>query len=619
MTRASTDDDAPAAASTSPPSLTALQCDLRALFASRPTNRALAAALPRIGAHFGAVYAVVHTRLGGHVLSEEWASESDRFDVNDRGRINEALWESVSKQKARCVRFRVGEDKLLLATVVLYDQGTEPSGGAALVLPTCDRARVLQIVAQLEGVLGYLSLLLDGGANTRQTVAERRQIKTGAGADADHPVRLAYAILSDLEVRHGLELAAVGFVFGSRVRVVAMSGVDDLREANPGVMAVRNAMEECLDRGAPIVHLGGEEPTTEDCRLHAQWSHAAHGNPVASLPLVCMGQTVAVVSVSQGGGTRLSREQALVMAEELSGYAALVPLSLAANRTLLQHACDRVAKAWRGFRARGKARVALTVGAAAALAGWLMFGVMSHTFTVPCVVKASDRRTIACPRAGVLAELFVKPGDRVQQGQLLAAIDASDDFLQRAELNAEIESLSALVDQAVARREAGQVRVNEAKKRSLEAQLAIVDASIAQAQIRATHDGIVLDGDLRERLGSRLELGVPLFEIARADRAAVELRIPEQLVLAARGKVAAEFSPAAEPQKSYPLGDLRIAPASTVVDQRNVFLGEAEVGVDLALLPPGMEGAVHVDAGPRSAWWVLTHRITDWLHLNFWL
>jgi multidrug efflux pump subunit AcrA (membrane-fusion protein) len=112
---------------------------------------------------------------------------------------------------------------------------------------------------------------------------------------------------------------------------------------------------------------------------------------------------------------------------------------------------------------------------------------------------------------------------------------------------------------------------------------------------------------------------MPLFEIARDDRASIELRIPEQLVLATRGAVVAEFSPAAEPDRSYPLGALRVAPASTVVDQRNVFLGEADVGVDLGLLPPGMEGAAHVDAGPRSAWWVLTHRATDWLHLNFWL
>jgi multidrug efflux pump subunit AcrA (membrane-fusion protein) len=253
------------------------------------------------------------------------------------------------------------------------------------------------------------------------------------------------------------------------------------------------------------------------------------------------------------------------------------------------------------------------------LVSWLAFGTLNHTFTVPCIVKATDRRTIACPRAGVLAELFVRPGDRVQEGQLLAAIDASDDFLQRAELTAEIESLSALVDQAVGERQAGQVRVHEAKKRSLEAQLAIVDASIAQAQIRAPNDGLILEGDLRERLGSRLDLGVPLFELASSDHASIELRIPERLVLAANECIEAEFASAAAPDHTYLLNRLSIAPSSTILDERNVFLGEADVEIDLGLLPPGMEGTARIDAGARSAWWVVTHRMTDWLHLNFWL
>jgi multidrug efflux pump subunit AcrA (membrane-fusion protein) len=367
------------------------------------------------------------------------------------------------------------------------------------------------------------------------------------------------------------------------------------------------------------VFQGRNARNDEDCRLHAQWSNAAQGNPVASVPLVCMDETVAIVSMSQGGGTRLTHDQVVLMAEELSGYAALVPLSLAANRSLGSHFVAVIRQAIRRLRMHGPLRAIALAAGLTGLLGWLVFGTMHHTFTVPCVVKASDRRTIACPRGGVLAELFVRPGERVREGQLLAAIDASDDFLRRAELSAEIESLAAMIDQAVGNREAGLVRVHEAKKRSLEAQLAIVDSSIAQAQIRAPHDGLILDGDLRERLGSRLELGTSLFELARYDRASVELRIPEQLVLAARNAVSAEFAPAAEPDQTHVLGELTIAPASTIVDERNVFLGEADVAIDLGLLPPGMEGTAHIDGGPRSAWWVLTHRFTDWLHLNFWL
>ena len=91
------------------------------------------------------------------------------------------------------------------------------------------------------------------------------------------------------------------------------------------------------------------------------------------------------------------------------------------------------------------------------------------------------------------------------------------------------------------------------------------------------------------------------------------------MVLAANEYVHADFAPAAEPDRGYELVNLRIAPSSTIIDAQNVFLGEADVDIDLGLLPPGMEGTARIDAGARSAWWVLTHRLTDWLHLNFWL
>ena len=171
----------------------------------------------------------------------------------------------------------------------------------------------------------------------------------------------------------------------------------------------------------------------------------------------------------------------------------------------------------------------------------------------------------------------------------------------------------------MAERDSGQLRIHEAKKRSLLAQLAIVDSRIGQAQIRAPQDGLILEGDLREHLGGRLKMGDRLFELARYDQASISLQIPEKLVLSAHQCDIAEFAPAARPNTTYMVHDLRIAPASTVVDGVNVFLGEATVPIDLDELPPGMEGTAHIDAGPHSSWWVLTHRVTDWLRLNFWL
>ncbi|MCR9245972.1 MAG: efflux RND transporter periplasmic adaptor subunit [bacterium] len=598
-------------------SLTALQCELRALFANRPTNRALLEVLQRIGSGLGAAYAVVHARLGVHLLSEEWQPPGNSLDNDAREFVNSTLWEAISAEEAMCTRVP-GDDNAVLITAVMYDRDIEPSGGAALVIQNCDKARALQVLAQLEGILGYLSLLIGGTDSDGQRLAERRSIEPHSAAS--HPIRLAYSLISDLEARYGFDLTAIGFVDGQRIEVTAISGVDDLRPANPGVGILKSAMEECLDRGSPVTHLGIDDPqSTDDCRLHAQWSAETNGNPVASFPLVCMDEVVAIVSFSQGAGTKLTREQVQLIAEEVSGYAALVPLTRAASRSVARHAVDSLRSTASNLLAPGKRRNLAVIIGLFLIGIWLAFGTMTYTFTVPCVVKATDRRTIACPRTGVLTELFVQPGERVRSGQLLAALDANDDFLRRAELSAEIESLEALVDHAIATRDSGQLRIHEAKKHSLLAQLAIVDERIGQAQIRAPQDGLILEGDLRERLGGRIKMGDKLFELARYDQASISLQIPERLVLSAHECRIAEFAPTARPNTIYHVNELRIAPASTVIDGSNVFLGEGTVPIDLDELPPGMEGSARIDAGDHSPWWVLTHRVTDWLRLNFWL
>ncbi len=618
-----TEQTTPRPASGNALSLTALQCDLRTLLANRPTNRALLGVLQHIGDRLGAVYAVVHARLGVHLLSEEWQPPRNEIDSDARDFVNSRLWEAISAEEALCTRVPGGG---VLIAAIMYDGDIEPSGGAGIVVEDCDKQEAMLILAQLEGVLGFLSLLLGERITDSTQLAERRAIEPHAAAS--HPTRLAYAVISEVEARYGCDLTAIGFVNGNRVEVAAVSGVEELRQANPGVAVLRAAMEECRDRGAPIVCApnargaggGGEgDEVNDDCRLHAQWSAANNGNAVASLPLISMNEVVAVVSMAQGAGTQLTAAQIELIAEELSGYADLVPLTRSAARGLVAHTRDAVRDGLRRLFAPGGRRLLAMLLMFAGLSTWLAMGTLHHTFTVPCVVKAKERRTIACPRNGVLTELFAQPGDRVRAGQLLAALDANEEFLRRAELTAEIESLDALIDAAVADRAAGQLRVHEAKRQSVAAELAVVDERIGQSQIRAPQDGLILEGDLRESLGGRIKMGEPLFELARYDQASIELRIPERLVLAALDQVAVEFAPTARPSDALAVSELRIAPASTVLEGTNVFLGEGTVPIDLGALPPGMEGTALIDAGPRSAWWVLTHRVTDWLRLNFWL
>jgi hypothetical protein len=325
---------------------------------------------------------------------------------------------------------------------------------------------------------------------------------------------------------------------------------------------------------------------------------------------------VAIVSVRHG--SPLSAEDLSQFANELSGYESLVPLASLSVRGVAAHLRDSMG-GWVARRissSRGKAIAILLLPVL--FASWLALGSLPYSLAVPCVVTAVDQRTISSPRAGTLLEVKTRPGLEVQAGDLLAVLDAREEELQKLELKARLAKLDALIDIARGEENAGAVRVHEAGRNSALAELEVVSLKIEQAQIRAPVSGLVIKGDMRRRVGSRLSLGEPLFEMASQEQLGVELHIPENRMSRDLDDVSAVFSPSVRPHEKVHLGPIFVFPVSEVLEGKNVFLAESRAIDAPADLLPGMEGVAHLDIGWRPAWWVLTHRITDWMRLNFW-
>ena len=130
---------------------------------------------------------------------------------------------------------------------------------------------------------------------------------------------------------------------------------------------------------------------------------------------------------------------------------------------------------------------------------------------------------------------------------------------------------------------------------------------------------MVVYGDLRHRIGSVVERGEPLFQLASVDRCVLDLFVPEadldELAIGLRGFVATH----ARPERTRPIRITRIRPAAEVADASNVFIAEAEVEGPFDWTRPGMEGVARIHVGRRRVWWILTHRAIDYLRLTFWL
>ena len=611
------------------PSVSGLQRELRAIYEFAPPRQATVLALQKIGTFFDAAYLVMHARFAVHLISEEWSSDS--FDPPEplREIINDSLMDSMTSGTSKCVRLgRDNEVSNSILSSVLYDEDLNGTGGATVVLGPTSRMAAVEALSIFEGIIGFLGVLIGNKIETVQQQISGKKDNDGVALpilkrEVENPIHLAFSMVASMKNRHGFDQTCVGYVVGDHVKVVGISGFDEVRASNPGVKLIRQAMEECLDREEIVVNHGYLLPEDaaieDDFRLHANWSRRVGGDAVASFPIFNGDETVAIASIRHSASDGLDRALIERVATEMNGYGPLVPLSIGASRTFVRHFVDNCRLTWKSWVGTGKRKFLIMTAFSVLLLGWLFLGELSYSLTVPCRVVGAELKMISCPRDGVLERLLAHPGDRVIQGQVLAELDSREYQLQRLEYEAEIASTKALADQARAQEKPGDVRILNIRVRRIQADLDLVMLFIEQSKIRASKTGIILEGDLRTMIGARLSVGDPMFEIASPDTVMVEIQIPERQVLDARSCKSVLFASSARPQEKIPLSDIVIAPSSVMIEGKHVFTARTIAFESPERIAPGMSGFVLLELESKPVWWLLSHRILDWMRLKFWL
>ena len=150
------------------------------------------------------------------------------------------------------------------------------------------------------------------------------------------------------------------------------------------------------------------------------------------------------------------------------------------------------------------------------------------------------------------------------------------------------------------------------------AELALADEKLARTRLLAPFDGIVARGDLSRSLGSPVERGEVLFEIAALDRYRIVLEVADDDIANLAVGQTGWLTLAAHPDEELALVVERIVPVAVAEDERNYFRVEAQLERPMPSLRPGMEGIGKVEIGTRSVLWIHTHALVDWLRITIW-
>jgi multidrug resistance efflux pump len=171
---------------------------------------------------------------------------------------------------------------------------------------------------------------------------------------------------------------------------------------------------------------------------------------------------------------------------------------------------------------------------------------------------------------------------------------------------------------ALSEHDRSEVSILSARIEQADAQLELVNAQLLRTQISAPFDGVVVSGDLSQSLGSPVERGDVLFEVAPLDDYRLVLHVKESDIQQIETGQQGELRLTGLPGEPLAFVIDRITPVAAATEGSNGFRVESRLVDAPQQLLPGMQGVAKVDAGQKNLFWIWTHSLADWLRLWTW-
>lgn len=420
-----------------------------------------------------------------------------------------------------------------------------------------------------------------------------------------------FDLCNELRHRFACTRVAIGLVREAKVTLVALSEAATFEKSSPLVQAYVAAMGEACDLAQPI-------ESQEGYRAHAALLQRTGSSMALSLPIAQQARCLAVLTLERADDQRFTEGER----KWLEAFVALSAPVVAQRRDAERSSLQRLGDESRRFLKHllGPRHLVWKVGAALAMVAlaFLIFLPISYRVTAKTITEGEIQRVAAAPFEGFLTASFVRAGDAVSEGQVLAQLDDHDLQVERAKWASDRDQYDNKLREAMAQHDLTAIQVVSAQRDEAQAQLDLLNDKLARTKIRAPYNGVVVSGDLSQQIGTPVEVGKKLFEIAPLHNYRIILQVDERDIGALQVGQPGELVMHGLAGAPMPFTVAKIMPVATAQDGKNVYRVEARLTHGTASLLPGMEGVGKVSVGRRKLGWVLLHSLFDWLRLSLW-
>lgn len=428
----------------------------------------------------------------------------------------------------------------------------------------------------------------------------------------------ASAFVTELATRLGCDRVSLGLVKGPRARILAVSHSGQIEHRANLLRAVEGAMDEAVDQRAAVVHPPEREGLPVVALSHAQLARESESGGVLTLPLESDGETIGALTLERPPGFFFDAASVQVCEAVAAVAGQIVALKRRDERGLLVRHGDQARDLWQ--RLVGPRHALFKLGAAAAVAAVLFFGFATGEYRVAAdaTVEGEVQRALSAPFNGYVREARRRAGDTVKQGEVVARLDDRDLRLERVRLAGQYEQYAKQVREAMAKHDRTRAEIVSAQLEQVRAQLDQIDEQLARIELMAPFDGVIVSGDLSQSLGTPVERGQTLFQVAPLQDFRIILKVDERdfadVLVGQRGELAV----ASMTDERFGFTVTKITAVNVAEEGRNLFRVEAQLDERASRLRPGMQGVGKILVDERKLAWIWTHAFVDWLWLWLW-
>jgi RND family efflux transporter MFP subunit len=418
------------------------------------------------------------------------------------------------------------------------------------------------------------------------------------------------------------ERAAIALEQRGRFKLSAVTGLTQVNADSPEIAPLNDILQwAALSEEVIHVRQVGEEVDAEREETRAKFARyfsESGRRAFYSMPLSDDTGRVGVLCLESDDPDFLSPAHIEIL-EVLAGQATVALRNAQMYKEVpFISVLEPVLERKRKFMAMEKRRRTLILTAAAAAVIFLGIFPLPLRVDGNAVVAPARRLQVQPEIEGVIGKVYVREGQAVSRGEVLAEMDPWDYRSALAEAEAKYQTAVLQVNHSLAGNDTGEAGVQRVQADYWKTEVERAKELLDRTELRAPMDGVVSTPHVENFAGRRLQHGESFVEIMDTSQAIVDVAVDDVDAGLVRPGLNAVTKLNSYATKTFRGKVAVVSPKGEMQHEDRVFFARVALENPNGTIRAGMEGRGKVTVGWYPAGYVLFRRPVLWAYSRLW-